>query len=320
MLLIVSDNTDVYHNLAAEDYLLHHVEEDVLMLWRSHKAVVCGKHQNLCAEINYGYCKQNGIDIARRLTGGGTVFHDLGNINFSFLKTINQGLDYAINYRRFLDPIRAALQSMGVPTEYSSRNDLLLLGKKISGNAEHILQKKKRVLHHGTLLFKSHLHTLGQTLHSDGIYTDKAVRSVRSEVTNISDHYLENIQADNFLKKLSAYFDNEKHTNRYVFNSDEVNAIEKTRNEKYLSPAWIVGYSPNYTVNKTAVLDGKTISIDAEVKKGVIENLSIAGHPDFIEKIEVDRYIGKELSEPLAADFARAMNASNPEPFHYILF
>ena len=153
MLLHVSAETDVYSHLAAEEYLLKNRQENILMLWQSHKAVVCGKHQNLCAEVNYGFCRENGIDTARRLSGGGTVFHDLGNLNFTFIHALDQGLEKAVQFRRFLDPVMQCLQTLDLDVTYSGRNDLLLNGLKISGNAEHVDQKNKRVLHHGTLLF-----------------------------------------------------------------------------------------------------------------------------------------------------------------------
>jgi lipoate---protein ligase len=318
--LIVSDNTDIYFNLAAEDYLLHHTDKDILMLWRSKNAVVCGKHQNLCAEINYGYCKQNNIDISRRLTGGGTVYHDLGNINFSFIKTIDSGLEYAVDYRRFLDPIKAALLAMGVPTDYSLRNDLLLHGKKISGNAEHVLQQKKRVLHHGTLLFNSHLKTLGQTLHSNGHYIDKAVRSVRSEVTNIADHYLQQQSPNEFMNLLVEYFTNQKHTNRYVLNLDDENQIQQLMANKYVLQDWIMGYSPNYVLKKSEDLAGKTIEIELEVKKGMITHLSLQGHKEIIDKIALSHFINQPLTEALSEQFAHALRTFSPNSLQYFLF
>ncbi|MEY4710339.1 MAG: hypothetical protein RIS28_1471, partial [Bacteroidota bacterium] len=148
MRFIVSPSTDVYYNLAAEAHFLHQTPENICMLWRSENAVVCGKHQNICAEINYATCKQLQIAPARRVSGGGTVYHDLGNINFSFIQDLGTTLDKAVNYKRFLEPIREALLAMGITTSYSERDDLLYQGTKFSGNAQHIFQQKKRILHH----------------------------------------------------------------------------------------------------------------------------------------------------------------------------
>ena len=119
MRLIQTESTDVYFNLAAEAYLLEHSSEDILILWRSGSAVVCGKHQNICAEINYAHCIKNGIHPARRISGGGTVYHDMGNVNFTFIQNLKTGLEKAIDYKQFLEPIRSALKAMGVETQTS---------------------------------------------------------------------------------------------------------------------------------------------------------------------------------------------------------
>ena len=153
MRLSVSRSLCPYFHLAAEAFFLQQTDENILLIWQSESAVVSGKHQNICAEINYKFCKENNILPARRLSGGGTVFHDMGNINFTFIKNIETEMDKAVNYKQFLEPIRKTLFSLGIETTYSYRDDLLLDGKKISGNAQHIFQQKKRDLHHGTLLY-----------------------------------------------------------------------------------------------------------------------------------------------------------------------
>lgn len=310
MILIVPEHTDVHRHLAAEDYLLHHSEEEVLMLWRSQNAVVCGKHQNLCAEANYSYCAENGIDLARRLTGGGTVFHDLGNINFTFIKTIQEGLEYAVDYKRFLEPIRQALQSLGVETTYSERNDLLLNGKKISGNAEHVLQKKRRVLHHGTLLYDSDLKSLGKALHAEGTYTDKAVKSVRSEVTNIRNGG-DGPNTEQFISLMAEFFSKKIHTNRYVFNSEEESQIAKIKGEKYASQDWILGYSPRYKVSKTVVAKNGNYFVDLEVVKGTIEQLEVF-LTDHKTPFPVSNYDGNTLSTETCQKLALELQLKDP--------
>lgn len=317
MILIVPEHTDVYRHLAAEDYLLHHSDEDVLMLWRSQNAVVCGKHQNLCAEANYGYCATNGIALARRLTGGGTVFHDLGNINFTFIKTINEGLEYAIDYKRFLEPIRQALLSLGIETTYSDRNDLLMNGKKISGNAEHVLQNKRRVLHHGTLLYDSNLKALGKALHAEGIYTDKAVKSVRSEVTNIRDGS-NGSNPEQFILLIAEYFSKNIHTNRYVLNSMEESQIAKIRADKYASQDWILGYSPRYMAQKMAEAKNEKYIVQFEVVKGIIEGLDVFVN-DQKNPFPVSDYQGKKLSIETCQELALELQLNDPiNP--YLLF
>lgn len=269
--LILSESTDVYFNLALEDYLLHETETDLLMLWQSHGAVVCGKHQNLCAEVNYGFCLRNGIKMARRLSGGGTVYHDAGNVNFTFIQSVPEGLDHAINFKRFLDPVIAALENVGVHAEYSGRNDLLLNGKKISGNAEHLYQKKKRVLHHGTLLFDSHLEHLRDALHSTGKYIDKAVKSVRSEVTNLKPFLPDTGNTEQFKAGLAGYFLATGQYQLMPLSESEQAAAGRLSEEKYGTSEWLLGYSPRYRVEK--VVNENRISYS--VQKGMITEIEL---------------------------------------------
>lgn len=269
--LILSESTDVYFNLALEDYLLHETESDVLMLWQSHGAVVCGKHQNLCAEVNYGFCLRNGIKMARRLSGGGTVYHDSGNVNFTFIQSVPEGLDHAINFKRFLDPVIDALKNAGVQAEYSGRNDLLLNGKKISGNAEHLYQKKKRVLHHGTLLFDSHLGHLRDALHSTGTYIDKAVKSVRSEVTNLKPFLPDIEKTEQFISDLTGYFLSTEKYQHLPLTEYEIAAAAKLSEEKYSTSEWLLGYSPRYRVEKVVI--GNKIAYS--VQKGLITEIEL---------------------------------------------
>ena len=157
MRIYTLSGTDIFSHLATEAYFLHHCKEDVVLLWQSHNTVVCGKHQNTAAEVNFEYCQQNNIHIARRLTGGGTVFHDEGNVCFTFIQNHSGKVENTIDYTRFLDPVKAFFNDLAIPVHYSPRHDLMIDNKKISGNAQHVFLKEKRVLHHGTLLFNSDL-------------------------------------------------------------------------------------------------------------------------------------------------------------------
>lgn len=151
-LCINQPNSDPYFNLAAEEYFLKNFQEDFFMLWRSWPSVVVGKHQNALAEINHEFVRLHQIPVARRLSGGGTVFHDPGNVNFTFIRNVANISE--VNFKIFTIPVIEALKKLGVEAYTTGRNDLLIDGKKISGNAEHV--HRNRVLHHGTLLFDSH--------------------------------------------------------------------------------------------------------------------------------------------------------------------
>lgn len=171
-----------YVNLAVEEFLFTHTEDDVFMLWQNAPTVVIGKNQNAYAEVDLPYIRENGISLARRITGGGAVYHDGGNINFTFItgSEAAKPLDYAY----FTRPIVEALSALGLTCEQSGRNDLLADGKKISGNAQ--CTKNGRTLHHGTLLFDSDTETMSSALRIDREKLEyHAVRSHKSRVANI---------------------------------------------------------------------------------------------------------------------------------------
>jgi len=278
MRLIVSESTDVYYNLAAESHFLHHTQENLIMLWRSESAVVCGKHQNICAEINYAACRQLNIAPARRVSGGGTVYHDLGNLNFSFIQDLGTTLDKAVNYKRFLEPIRQALLEMGIETSYSERDDLLFNGVKFSGNAQHIFQQKKRVLHHGTLLLNANIHNLGKALHSEGQYQDKAVKSNKSSVTNLGDHFPHLQQIHQTIATLAQKLATITQSTLSLIQPNEDHQINQLKTEKFTSPEWIFGYSPSYQHQRVIRIQESTYHLNMVVTKGVISEFSLTDH------------------------------------------
>src|SRR4030042_3173441 len=160
MQCIYSRNNDPYYNLATEEYFLRQGEDDIFMLSRSNPSVIVGKHQNTLAEINYKFAIKNNIQVARRLTGGGTVYQDMGNVNFSFIRQGEPGK--LVNFGNFIAPIVSFLQAIGIEAYQGIKNEIMAYGRKISGNAEHVY--KNRVLHHGTLLFNTNLNSLSESL------------------------------------------------------------------------------------------------------------------------------------------------------------
>ncbi|MEG0331764.1 MAG: lipoate--protein ligase family protein, partial [Clostridium sp.] len=160
MIFIYNKSTDPYFNLAAEEYVLKNFNDDCFMLWRNSKAVIIGKNQNAIAEINRDYVTSNNIPVVRRLSGGGAVFHDLGNVNFTF---ITNDTDDFVNFGKFTEPIIGVLKdNLSINAELSGRNDLTIDSKKFSGNAQY--NYKNRVLHHGTLLFSSSIDNISESL------------------------------------------------------------------------------------------------------------------------------------------------------------
>lgn len=266
---------DPYFNLAAEEYFLKHFQEDFFMLWRSRPSVVVGKHQNALAEINHEFVRENQIPVARRLSGGGTVFHDPGNVNFTFIRNVKDISE--VNFKVFTVPVVAALKKLGVEAYTTGRNDLLIDGKKISGNAEHV--HKNRVLHHGTLLFDSHLGSLKGALKVDlSRFEDKAVQSNRSEVTNISDYLPEPISVQEFTDFLFGEISQSFPESRiYQLTPEDLVTIDKLSVEKYQTWDWIFGYSPRYRFRNKLETGNGEIRVGLLVEKGVIASVEFSG-------------------------------------------
>lgn len=274
MLCIKLKNKDPYFCLALEEYLLKNFTEDIFMLWQSEKTVVVGKHQNALGEINYPFVRENNITVARRVSGGGTVYHDAGNVNFTFIKNVKSPAE--ISFKQFTEPVREALAKLDIEATTSGRNDLLIEGKKISGNAEHIF--KNRVLHHGTLLFNSDLENLGQAIKVvPGKYESKAVQSNRSEVANISSFLKHKIPIGNFIQFLIDVQLEKEGNIFYKLSKIDTQKTEILVLEKFKNWDWNYGYSPKYTFKNEVKVQGKTLSIQMNIKKGQIEKCTISG-------------------------------------------
>jgi lipoate-protein ligase A len=285
MLIIKRHHTDPYFNLAAEEYILKNMDEDSFMLWRNEPSIIVGKHQNTLAEINVDYVKQNNIKVVRRLSGGGAVFHDLGNLNFTFIRHGEK--ESLIDFRRYTEPILEVLQKMGISAKFEGRNDLTIEGKKFSGNAEHIW--RNRVLHHGTLLFSARMADLSLALNADpSKFNDKAVKSVRSRVTNISEHLSEPIEVLQFAELIQDHI-LEKYPDAriYKLSEEDHDRIHDLVREKYSTWEWNFGYSPNYNFKKMIrTANSGTLEFDLDVQNGVIVHAKIFG--DYFNKLDTE--------------------------------
>jgi lipoate---protein ligase len=275
MLCILLVENDPNFCLSAEEFLLKNYDDDIFMIWQSSDAVVIGKHQNALAEINYRYIRDNGIKVARRISGGGTVFHDSGNINFSFIKSVTNPREVSFSY--FTHPIVNVLHILGVDAGSSGRNDLVIRGKKISGNAEHIY--KNRVLHHGTLLFDSDLKNLGNAIRVvPGKYMGKAIESNRSEVANISEFLPVPLTKEDFIRHIVKFLKT-IFPDMVDFKIPEKDK-DKIRNlsfQKFETPEWQFGYSPEYTFLNALKSKNRDLSIGLSVEKGIIKTARLTG-------------------------------------------
>jgi lipoate-protein ligase A len=236
------------------------------------------------AEINYRFVKENNIPVIRRISGGGTVYHDEGNLNFTFLQNGEEG--NLVNFKAFISPVAAFLKELGAPAVIGPRNDILLDGLKVSGNAEHIY--RKRTLHHGTLLFSSTLTDLRNALHTEsGKYTDKAVKSVRSKVTNIKENIAGDWTTDQFFHSFADFLKQHFLATPLQLSEENIREIEIAANSKYSGWEWNYGYSPAYIFTNRINNQFFNLSVELHVEKGIVNKAHIEGEYDksFLSKL-----------------------------------
>ena len=292
MNLLISPNHDPYWNLATEEYLLKYSSEDYLFLYINNPCVVVGKHQIALKEVNVPYIIANNILVARRLSGGGAVYHDKGNLNFSFIQS--NAISESISYKIITESIFAFLKQLFPELSLSERNDFLLKGKKISGSAMHVY--KNRVLAHGTLLIDCNLKNLSLSLKSNvDRYHDKSIASKRASVMNLSEVSAVNI--DYILNNLKNFLSETDQTiNSFYLSDSTITPITDLVINKYLTDEWIFGYSPKYVYKNHFFFNNSRISYKLEVTKGVIEEVSIESE-DSIENdilLEIKLLRGKK--------------------------
>jgi len=283
MLFVENLNTIPYRNHALEEWLMQKFNEDCFMLWRNDKAILLGKNQNLYKEVNLPYASEKGIKLVRRLSGGGTVFTDGGNIMFSFI-SCNNRQDFA-DFHKFTEPILKALQKLGIPAEFSGRNDLTIQGKKFSGNAQ--CRYRDKVLHHGTLMYKANTDELMKALKvSDLKLKSKGVASVKSRVTNISSHMTHPMDIEEFRRYLfESVMSETKDAKMYRLSESDWAEVKELEQARHAKEAWIYGKNPKFNLEKESKLPGGIVQVCLEVHKGKIEKAGIYG--DFFSSMDI---------------------------------
>ena len=275
MIFIKNKNTDVYFNLAMEEYFFEKFKKDeVFMLWINEPSVVIGKHQNLIEELNMKYCFENNIKIARRLSGGGTVVHDFGNLNYTYIT--NTTGDTALDFKEFLKPMYNALLNLNIDAHISPRNDFRVLEKKICGHSQFM--RKKRVLHHGCILFDSNLNNLRNALNVENKkIISKSAKSVKSSVANLKEISKLDYEISDFLEKLkNEILKTQENFEIYELTKEDILNIDKIKSEKYVTKDWIYGQSPKCTFFLDEERD-YTVEIDG----GKIEKINMGDDNKF---------------------------------------
>lgn len=274
MLKIINNQTNPYFNIASEEYFLKNFHEDVFMLYCNNPSVIIGKHQNAFAEINYQFLKVHHIPVIRRLSGGGAVYHDTGNLNFTFIR--NGAVGKQLDFNWFIMPILQVLNQLGVPAVQNQHHDILIHGLKCSGNAEHIY--KNRTLHHGTLLFESNMSDLHEALHADlDTFVDKAVKSKRSNVTNIKEHLNSLVPFENFKDQLVNYIcEAFTDVTPYFLTSNDQLQINRLADEKYKNWNWNFGYSPKFLLKKNKKIGGCDFELSLNIENGIIIDVKLS--------------------------------------------
>ena len=300
MIYLESNSTNPYFNLAMEEYVFEHLDrsKEYFMLWQNKNTIVVGKYQNTAEEVNQEYVDSQGIRVARRLSGGGAVYHDDGNLNFTFI--VDQNSNPNFNFNLFVIPVIKALEELGVHAEFTGRNDLTIDGKKFSGNSQYI--KRSRIMHHGCIMLDSNLDKVQLSLRvKEAKFESKSVKSVISRVTTINDHTPQKISMQKFKETLKrqAFANNDMEP--YSLTDLDIKAVQLLQQKKYESWEWNYGYYPAYSIRRDHKFESGLVSVNMGVEHGTIINIRFFG--DFFGNHDLDQLetglIGLPLDEHL---------------------
>ena len=275
MFCITQESDDPFLNLAAEEILLKNSREEYLILGINTPSLIIGKHQSAHKEADTKFLDENKFPLIRRISGGGTVFHDKGNLNFTFIKNSETGKQ--VDFRKYTQPVIDFLYSLGVEARFEGKNDIKLDGYKISGNAEHV--HRNRVLHHGTLLFSSSLDMMSNSIRKDkSCYSTRGVDSNPASVMNLNErlkmfhdiYEFRDAMKNYFLEKMAGIL-------AYTLTRHEKEEAQLLSENKYRSWEWNYAYGPEYIFEKSFNYNGEPHFCSLFVKEGVVTQCSMTG-------------------------------------------
>lgn len=276
MRFLKNPRTNPYMNLALDEYAMKHIDvgEDYFFIWQNEPSVIIGKNQNAVQEVNQAFIDENNIHVARRVSGGGAVYHDFGNLNFTFIIGVDD--PGKVNYKKYVQPIIDALKSMGVHAEASGRNDILIDGLKISGNAQRMAAGK--LMHHGTLIYDVNLEHMVEALNVDpDKIISKGVKSVRSRVTTIKEHLPKGTTIEDFWNELHYYLSNKGQDKEIMLSQKDLDKIKHEADTRFSTWEWNYGYSPEFNLRNSKRFSGGRIEVLMDVNEGLIESIRFMG-------------------------------------------
>lgn len=316
MKYIENQGLDPRFNLALEEVLFHDVDaggEGYFLLWRNEPSIIIGRFQNTLEEINADAVRERGVNVVRRMSGGGAVYHDLGNLNFTFI--LKSEDPRRLDFRRMTEPVVLALRGFGVDAGFNSRNDLVIDGKKFSGNAQYM--RKGRFLHHGTILFDSDLEVLAKVLQTEpGKYQSKGVKSIKSRVTNVRPWLPETVTLEDFRQAVIETMATWRPGFRIVKAGPEVfEKAGKLAEAKYGSWEWNYGKSPEFDVRRQKRFDFGKVDVRLNVQGGAVTDCRIYG--DFFGNGDIGTLQDSLKGVPFReGDMAERIDSL--QPGHYI--
>ncbi|MBS1547600.1 MAG: lipoate--protein ligase [Bacteroidetes bacterium] len=279
------NNNDPAFNLALEEYCLLNlpIDQSYLLFYVNAPSIIIGKHQNTLEEIDTGFVQEHGIRVVRRISGGGAVYHDLGNLNFSFIRRYEKS--QFNNYREFTAPVLAALNELGVPAELNGRNDILAGGRKVSGNAQAV--RRDRMVSHGTLLFRSELDNVVLALKpKPGKMISKGIQSVRSRVVNIGEFLPASLTMAEFrITLLRHLFPGTAAPPRYTLTAQDLERVDALAESRYRSWDWNYGESPAFNLQRVQRYAVGEVDARLFVERGRIVTAKF--HGDFFTSREI---------------------------------